>query len=82
MEMVRGYLLSPRVRFELLVRMFHQIVKGLRTVGILLLLLLAGAAVAEIPAMRAVDFFVARHQVALFGTAIVVRARGAETREF
>ena len=55
---------------------FRRVVMGLRTMGALLLLLLAGAVVATIPAMQAVDRFVARHQAVFFGAAVVMLALG------
>jgi hypothetical protein len=60
----------------LLRRVFSSIARRALRIGVLFLMLVAGAAVAQIPAMRAVDVFVARHQVGFVSAAIVLLALG------
>jgi hypothetical protein len=50
--------------------------RSLRSLGVIFLILLAGAAVAQIPAMQAVDLFVARHHFGFMAAAIVFVALG------
>lgn len=59
-----------------MVTLAGRIVAGLKSIGILFALLLAGAAVSQVPALRAVDSFVARHQAAFTSSAVAVLALG------
>jgi hypothetical protein len=60
----------------LLGRAFSRIVRSVWTIGVILAMLLAGASIAKIPAMRAVDIFVARHQGGFMSAAIVLVVLG------
>jgi hypothetical protein len=57
-------------------RVSSNIARRALRIGVLFLMLLAGAGVAQIPAMRAVNVFVARHQVGFVSAAIVLLALG------
>jgi hypothetical protein len=60
----------------LLGRVFSGIARSVSGIGVIFVMLLAGASIAKIPAMRAVDIFVARHRVGFMSTAIVVVVLG------
>lgn len=60
----------------LLRRVFSSIAGRALRIGVLFLMVVAGAGVAQIPAMRAVDVFVARHQGGFVSAAIVLLVLG------
>lgn len=60
----------------LLRRVFSGIARSVLGIGVIFVMLLAGAGVAKIPVMRAVDVFVARHRVGFMSAAIVLVVLG------